>query len=137
MASPPRKKDKRKTKGANSLFDILPDVNLIDEKQWQYIQRRYHLSPRELEVAKLVCTGLTNIEIASVLKVKLGTVKTHLKKIFSKVRTRSKITLLIRFIGDVNAFFDDSASVPPIRIVDAGKPGKKTTARTETSEKDQ
>jgi len=63
MTSPPQ--NKGKNGGANSGFHALPEVNLIEHEQWHYIRRRYHLSPRELEVAKLVCKGLTNKEIAS------------------------------------------------------------------------
>jgi len=44
-----------------------PKVILLDERHWSYIQRRYHISPRELEVAKLVCHGLNNREIADAL----------------------------------------------------------------------
>ncbi len=47
-----------------------PKVILLDERHWSYIQKRYHISPRELEVAKLVCHGLSNREIADALDIK-------------------------------------------------------------------
>lgn len=136
MASPPQKKDKRETVVDDGAFYVLPDVNLINQQQWEYIKRRYHLSPRELEVAKLICRGLTNREIASDLKVRPGTAKIHLKHIFHKARTRNKIATLLRFIGDVNEFFGESASAPDIRIIDIEKPGKKTADSAKTSKKD-
>jgi DNA-binding NarL/FixJ family response regulator len=82
-----------------------PDVALLNEKQWGYIQRRYNISPRELDVAKLVCQGLPNKDIALKLKIKLGTVNTHLKSIFGKTRVTNKITMLLRFIEDTANLF--------------------------------
>ena len=38
----------------------LPRVVLFDEKRWHYIQSRYHMTPREVQVAKLICRGLDN-----------------------------------------------------------------------------
>ena len=113
------------------VFDGLPEARLIDKKQWAYIQRRYHLTPRELQVAKLVCQGLTNIDIARALKVRPGTIKTHLNGVFGKPRTRTKIRLLLRFLEDVVKFF----GAAPIPIVDARKPGKKVPAPTEIPKK--
>lgn len=43
------------------------------------------LSPRELEVARLVCEGLTDKQIAVHLNVELSTVRTYLKRTFAKL----------------------------------------------------
>jgi len=43
------------------------------------------LTPRELEVAQLVATGLTNKEIARVLKVSVRTAETHLLHVMTKL----------------------------------------------------
>jgi len=90
---------------ASDLFHKRPDVILLDEKHWLYIQSRYHMSPREVQIAQLVCQGLTNGDIARKLKVKIGTVKTHLRSIFGKAHARNKITMLLRFMDDVTKFF--------------------------------
>jgi DNA-binding CsgD family transcriptional regulator len=79
-----------------------PRVILLDEKHWSYIQRRYHISPRELEVAKLVCHGLSNKEIAEALRIRQGTVKTHIKNIYRRIRVKNKVALLLRFMADVS-----------------------------------
>ncbi len=112
-----------------------PDVALLNEKQWRYIQRRYHLSPRELEVARLICKGYVNGDIAAKLNVKPGTVKTHIKSIFGKTRARNKITLLLRFMDDINKFFSESPRTSSVPIVDTEKPTKKTPASDETLKK--
>ncbi len=135
-SSQPTEKDKRGNIDPGDSVYKRPDVALLNDKQWRYIQRRYHISPRELEVAKLVCKGFVNGNIAKELSVKPGTVKTHLKSIFGKTRARNKITLLLRFMEDVNEFFGESPSTASIPIVDVKKPTKKSPASGEILKKD-
>ncbi len=105
------KKDQMENIGADDLFYRQLDVILLDEKQWLYIQRRYHMTPRELQIAQLVCQGLTNGDIAKKLTVKPGTIKTHLRNIFGKTRSKNKITMLLKFMDDVSKFFGEHESV--------------------------
>lgn len=49
------------------------------------------LSPRELDVVKLVARGLTNAEIAGQLFISVGTVKTHLGSVQSKLSLRNRV----------------------------------------------
>jgi DNA-binding NarL/FixJ family response regulator len=77
-----------------------PDVILLDQKQWAYVQNRYNLTPRECQIAELVCKGLGNGSIAKFLRIKPGTVKTHTRNIYRKVHVKSKIAMLLRFITD-------------------------------------
>jgi DNA-binding CsgD family transcriptional regulator len=118
LPSDPVRQDKKENIDPGDSIYKQPDVALLDEKQWRYVQRRYHLSPRELDVAKLVCRGFVNGDIADELNVKSGTVKTHLKSIFGKTRARNKITLLLRFMEDVNKFFGESVPTSSVPIVD-------------------
>ena len=96
-----------------------PKVILLDEKHWSYIQRRYHISPRELEVAKLVCHGLSNKEIAEALDIRQGTVKTHIKNIYRRIHVKNKVALLLRFMADISQLLGDSAAGAVVPIVDA------------------
>jgi DNA-binding NarL/FixJ family response regulator len=134
--SQPTEKDKRGTIDPSDSVYKHPEVSLLDDKQWRYLQKRYHISPRELEVAKLVCKGFVNGNIAKKLKVRPGTVKSHLKSIFGKTRAKNKITLLLRFMEDVNEFFSESPSTPSIPIVDVEKPIPKSPASGEILKKD-
>ena len=81
-----------------------PCIALLDEKEWSYLQRYYDMSPRELQVAKLVCSGFTNGDIADRLRVRPGTIKTHLRSIFGKTRTRNRISMLLKYIEKVQQF---------------------------------
>lgn len=51
------------------------------------------LSPRELEVVKLTARGLTNTEIAAQLFIALGTVKTHLASVQTKLGARNRVEI--------------------------------------------
>jgi DNA-binding NarL/FixJ family response regulator len=51
------------------------------------------LSPRELEVVRLTARGRTNAEIASELFISVGTVKTHLSSIHTKLDTRNRVEI--------------------------------------------
>lgn len=77
-----------------------PDVILLNQRQWSYVQNRYNLTPRERQVAELVCKGLRNGNIANYLQIKPGTVKTHTRNIYRKVHVKSKIAMLLRFVTD-------------------------------------
>lgn len=80
-----------------------PDVVLLNNKQWLYVQSRYNLTPRERQIAELICQGLRNGGIARALRIKTGTVKTHTRNIFRKVRVESKIAMLLRFVTDARS----------------------------------
>jgi DNA-binding NarL/FixJ family response regulator len=51
------------------------------------------LSPRELDVVKLTARGLTNAEIAAELFISVGTVKTHLGSVQSKLHARNRVEI--------------------------------------------
>ena len=94
-----------------------PPGILLDEKQWLCLKKRYRMTARELQVAILACRGFNNDEIAKSLKIKHGTVKTHLRNLYRRVRVKSKILLLLRLVDDVNRFYTPSEStLPPIAI---------------------
>jgi len=54
---------------------------------------RASLSPRELDVVKLVARGLTNAEIAGKLFISVGTVKTHLASVQTKLSARNRVEI--------------------------------------------
>jgi len=113
----PEKKNKMEGIRPADSFYGRPKAILLDEKQWLYIQRYYHISPRELQVVKLVCQGFTNGDIARKLNVKPGTVKTHLRSIFHKTRARNKITMLLRCMENAGRLSREANSSAPIHKI--------------------
>jgi DNA-binding NarL/FixJ family response regulator len=51
------------------------------------------LTPRELEVIRMVCSGLRNKEVADRLKISEGTVKIHLHSIYQKLELDGRMAL--------------------------------------------
>ena len=54
------------------------------------------LTPRELEVLKLICVGQTNGEIADELGIAIGTVKFYTGQIYGKLGVRNRVTAVAR-----------------------------------------
>lgn len=97
------------TSGQDDLYK-LPDVKLFTYRQWAVIGTHYHLRPSELRVAKLVCKGLTDEEIAEKLNINIGTVGVHLRRIFKKTNANNRISMLLRFMEAVD-FLNKSENI--------------------------
>lgn len=122
----------KNTKKDAQLFERPPGI-LIDEKQWLYLKERYHMTPRELQVAILVCRGFNNDEIAKALQIRYGTVKTHLRNLYRRVRVKNKILLLLRFVDDADRFYVPKESGSP--SIDISEIPPKSGITSETSQK--
>ena len=74
-------------------FDLLQQA--VDERQaaaaslelWQ------QLTPRQQEIAALICLGYTNQRIAARLKISPETVKSHIRNLLNRVGARTKADL--------------------------------------------
>ena len=125
MQCPRYSKTKTKDMRGNESVFQHRQIPLLDEDRWSYLQKRYHITPRELQVTRLVCQGFDNEKIAKALKMKPGTVKTHLRSIYRRAHVKSKIEMLLKFMNTVAKFSAKSGTTPPIPIVDTEKPVKK------------
>ncbi len=56
---------------------------------------KHKLSEREIEILKLICQGLSNVEIAEKLSISQRTVEGHRSKIIDKTEARSSIHLVL------------------------------------------
>jgi DNA-binding CsgD family transcriptional regulator len=57
------------------------------------------LTPREIEVVHLVCSGASNGGIGRELGIALPTVKTHLEHVYEKLGVRTRAQLVARVVG--------------------------------------
>ena len=64
---------------------------------------RHALSPRELQIARLVAEGATNRAIASSLEISLWTVSTHMRRIFAKLDVCSRAEMVAQFFSVADA----------------------------------
>jgi DNA-binding CsgD family transcriptional regulator len=113
----------------DSVFQT-PHIALFGEKHWSYLQRRYRMTPRELQIARLVCQGFRNGEISGRLKIKHATVKTHLRNIYRRVRIKSKIEMVLRFVEDTSKF----SNTPPLPVLGINKPPEEPPSTSTTAQ---
>ena len=57
---------------------------------------RFHLSPRELEIVRMITKGHPNKTIAAVLEISVWTVQTHLRRIYAKLSVNSRTEMVAR-----------------------------------------
>jgi DNA-binding CsgD family transcriptional regulator len=64
--------------------------------------RRYEVSPRERDIVREICNGLSNKEISEKLFISLQTVKDHTHRIYIKtnVKSRAQLMNLVREVSD-------------------------------------
>ncbi len=67
-------------------------------------QRRYGLTPRELEIISAVVAGYANKEIAEHFKISEDTVKHHLSNIFDKVGVSTRLELALFAVNQALPF---------------------------------
>ncbi len=87
--------------------ELLASLNAVaapagdSAKKTKQAQRGEALTPRQREVLNLISRGLTNKEIADVLKIAPGTVKTHVAALLDAlaVTNRTEATLVMKELG--------------------------------------
>ncbi len=82
--------------------NLLRHPDLLVQRLTQRLVEGFSLTPREVEVTKLVCEGLTNVDISEALGMGLGTVKTHLLHVFQKAGVENRAAL-VAWVGQVRA----------------------------------
>jgi|GEM_PF-2616070 len=80
---------------------VLSHINISDKNSIDFSLEKLNkflLSPREIEVLKLLLEGLSYKQIASKLSISLATVKTHICRIYEKTGANSKIELINKLL---------------------------------------
>ena len=83
---------------AGDLALVPPDIQSLLSRPESSMEP---LSPREVEVLGLVAEGMSNQEVADALFIAVGTVKSHLYKVFGKldVRRRTQASAKAKELG--------------------------------------
>jgi DNA-binding NarL/FixJ family response regulator len=92
------------------------------------MQPRERLTPKEIQVATLVWQGLTNKDVAAVLRTSEQVVKNYLRTAFDKlgVWTRLELAFYVAGHGGANWHISSGGTLLPSPLTEAG------TARVET-----
>ena len=75
------------------------------------------LTPREREIAQLICAGMKNKEVAQNLGITPGTVKVHLMHIFEKTGVKDRFELAVsgrRLLGPARSAPQEGAAAENI-----------------------
>jgi DNA-binding NarL/FixJ family response regulator len=102
----------RRSSDAETLLTCLRSVidgstfledGIFGEAEKSSMNRRSELTPREVEITRLVEQGLRNRDIARSLGIQTGTVKIHLKHIFEKTGVRGRYGLALNSLREKGA----------------------------------
>jgi DNA-binding CsgD family transcriptional regulator len=79
---------------------------------------RIHLSPRELEIVRMVAKGHPNKVIADVLSISSWTVCTHLRRIFAKLGVGSRAAMVAQLseTGALGSNIRIATEIRPLRV---------------------
>ena len=81
---------------STSTNNLLPD--LFSDAQWVVLRDELGISERQLHVARWICRGCTNHEIAARLGVSLDTVRMHTKSLYKKLKVRARLGVPVRLV---------------------------------------
>jgi DNA-binding CsgD family transcriptional regulator len=73
-----------------TVFTSVTDKNISFEE----FCRKYEVSPRETDIVREICNGLSNKEISDKLFISLQTVKDHTHRIYTKTNVKSRVQLI-------------------------------------------
>jgi len=76
-----------------TLLSVFPDENKKD-LSFEDFCKRYEVSPRETDIVREICNGLSNKEISEKLFISLQTVKDHTHRIYIKTNVKSRVRLI-------------------------------------------
>jgi DNA-binding CsgD family transcriptional regulator len=76
-----------------TLLSAFADTNMKD-MTFEDFCRKFEVSPRETDIVREICNGLSNKEIAEKLFITLQTVKDHTHRIYIKTNVRSRVQLI-------------------------------------------
>lgn len=78
------------------LAERLPDM--FSAEEWRALSARLRLSPRQAQVARLICRGQKNHELAEAIGIKLDTIRMHRRELFKKLKIDDRVGVPVRLI---------------------------------------
>ena len=75
----------------------MKNLDLFSDGEWARTRQELGLSPRQAQIVKLVLQGKSDRQMAADLDISLPTVRTHMRRLFSKFKLsdRLELTLLV------------------------------------------
>lgn len=82
--------------GRASVGEQLPE--LFADDQWEKLAHCLSLPPRQQQIARLVCCGCSNRQIAARLAISRHTVRTHQRCLFERLDVHDRVGLVVRLV---------------------------------------
>jgi DNA-binding CsgD family transcriptional regulator len=76
-----------------TLLNLFPDETK-KEISFEEFCKKFEVSPRETDIVREICNGLSNKEISEKLFITLQTVKDHTHRIYIKTNVKSRVQLI-------------------------------------------
>jgi DNA-binding CsgD family transcriptional regulator len=89
--------------GGEVVLEVVVDgasYQLVRHEDRRDAFRDVRLSPRELEIARLIANGHTNRTIAVVLDISPWTVSAHVRRVFAKLDVGSRAAMIGKLVAD-------------------------------------
>ena len=75
---------------------VPPFSQLLTEAEWEDVRRELQLTPQQARVVELILQGMRDKQIAAALGLSLPTVRTHLRRLFSRIGISDRVELVLR-----------------------------------------
>ena len=75
-----------------------PLPRLFTSAQWRRLAVKFGLTRRQQQVARLICQGHQQGQIAALLEVSPNTVRMHTRAIFAALQVHSRVGLTVRLV---------------------------------------
>jgi ATP/maltotriose-dependent transcriptional regulator MalT len=78
------------------IFSICKYSSIKKDLSFEEFCKQFEVSPRETDIVREICNGLSNKEISDTLFISLQTVKDHTHRIYVKTNVKSRVQLINR-----------------------------------------
>jgi len=75
-----------------------PLPELFTPRQWAVLTKRLDLSPRQAEIARLICLGYRNNEVPALLRLHDATIRVHRRVLYRKLGIRDRVGVPVKLI---------------------------------------
>jgi len=77
---------------------------LISKAKWNYVQKSYGFTERQMQILKLLLDGLDSDRIAQSLKIQYNTVKAHFGHMYKRAGVQNKAELIMQLFNVIHTY---------------------------------
>ena len=85
------------------------NMKLFSKDEWHELALSLSLSPRQSQIGRHLCSGLSDKQIANAMQISVPTVRTHLSRLFLKFDAQDRNELVIIFFQHFREQFSANA----------------------------